>query len=71
MSLYCASNLNTQNDLLMKNLMDFYNNHATLNKMMSIINGETKISSFKLFILGEGIEKKESDFAAEVAAMTS
>jgi hypothetical protein len=44
MSLYCASNLNTQNDLLMKNLMDFYNNHATLNKMMSIINGETKIS---------------------------
>ncbi len=34
-------------------------------------NGETKISSFKLFILGEGIEKKESDFAAEVAAMTS
>jgi hypothetical protein len=28
----------------MKNLMDFYNNHATLNKMMSIINGETKIS---------------------------
>lgn len=44
MSLYCASNLNTQNDLLMKNLMDFYNNRATLNKMMSIINGETKIS---------------------------
>ncbi len=33
-------------------------------------NGETKISDFKLFILGEGIEKKENDFAAEVAAMT-
>ncbi len=33
-------------------------------------NGETKISGFKLFILGEGIEKKENDFAAEVAAMT-
>jgi hypothetical protein len=44
MSLYCASNLNTQNDLLMKNLMDFYNNRESLNKMMSIINGETKIS---------------------------
>jgi len=44
MSLYCASTLNTQNDLLMKNLMDFYNNRANLNKMMSIINGETKIS---------------------------
>ncbi len=33
-------------------------------------NSETKIKSFKLFILGEGIEKKENDFAAEVAAMT-
>lgn len=33
-------------------------------------NGETKISSFKLFVLGEGIEKKENDFAAEVASMT-
>jgi elongation factor Ts len=28
------------------------------------------ISGFKLFILGEGIEKKETDFAAEVASMT-
>lgn len=34
-------------------------------------NGETKISGFKLFILGEGIEKKENDFAAEVAKMSS
>lgn len=33
-------------------------------------NGETKITGFKLFILGDGIEKKESDFAAEVASMT-
>ena len=33
-------------------------------------NGEAKISGFKLFILGEGIEKKENDFAAEVASMT-
>ncbi len=33
-------------------------------------NGETKLSAFKLFILGEGIEKKENDFAAEVASMT-
>ncbi len=30
---------------------------------------ETTISGFKLFILGEGIEKKENDFAAEVASM--
>jgi hypothetical protein len=28
----------------MKNLMDFYKNHNNLNKMMHIINGETKIS---------------------------
>lgn len=33
-------------------------------------NAATKISGFKLFILGEGIEKKEDDFAAEVASMT-
>ena len=33
-------------------------------------NGATTLSGFKLFILGEGIEKKENDFAAEVAAMT-
>ncbi len=33
-------------------------------------NGETKITNFKMFILGDGIEKKESDFAAEVASMT-
>ena len=33
-------------------------------------NGETKLTGFKLFILGEGIAKKESDFAAEVASMT-
>ena len=44
MSLYCASNLHTQNDLLMKNLMDFYNERENLLKMMSIINGESKIS---------------------------
>ena len=44
MSLYCASNLNTQNDLLMKNLTEFYNNHENLHKMMRIINGESKIS---------------------------
>ena len=33
-------------------------------------NGETKISGFKLYILGEGLEKKENNFAQEVASMT-
>lgn len=33
-------------------------------------NGETKIADYKLYVLGEGIEKKENDFAAEVAEMT-
>ncbi len=33
-------------------------------------NGATKLVGFKLFVLGEGIEKKENDFAAEVASMT-
>uniref|UniRef100_A0A6C0B7U3 Uncharacterized protein n=1 Tax=viral metagenome TaxID=1070528 RepID=A0A6C0B7U3_9ZZZZ len=44
MASYNASNINTQNDLLMRNLMDFYKNHDNLNKMMRIINGESKIS---------------------------
>ena len=44
MSLYCSSSLNTQNDLLMKNLMDFYNVKENLYKMMRIINGESRIS---------------------------
>jgi len=44
MSLFCSSKLNTQNDLLMTNLMDFYNKSGNLNKMMKIINGESKIS---------------------------
>ena len=34
------------------------------------IGTEIKIADFKLFVLGEGIEKKEDDFAAEVASMT-
>ena len=44
MSHYCASTLHTQNDLLMTNLMEFYKNKENLNKMMCIINGESKIS---------------------------
>ena len=38
------STLHTQNDLLMKNLMDFYKEKDNLKKMMHIINGESKIS---------------------------
>jgi hypothetical protein len=39
-----TSTLNTQNDLLLKNLMDFYQNRDNIDKMMRIINGESKIS---------------------------
>ena len=39
-----TSSLNTQNDLLLKNLMEFYQNRDNLDKMMHIINGESKIS---------------------------
>jgi len=34
----------TQNDLLMENLREFYRDKANLQKMMKIINGESKIS---------------------------
>ena len=44
MSCYNSTQLNTQNELLMKNLMEFYNNRDYLYKMMRIINGESKIS---------------------------
>lgn len=33
--------------------------------------GNAKVTAFAMFKLGEGIEKKEDDFAAEVASMTS
>lgn len=38
------TNATTQNELLMKNLMEFYENRDNLHKMMCIINGESKIS---------------------------
>lgn len=44
MTIFCSNNLNTQNDLLLKNLMEFYSSKENLQKMMHIINGETKIS---------------------------
>ena len=34
----------TQNDLLLNKLLDFYKNNDNLNKMLGIINGESKIS---------------------------
>jgi len=33
------------------------------------VGGTVKVAGFKLFVLGEGIDKKEEDFAAEVAAV--
>jgi elongation factor Ts len=32
---------------------------------------QAKVAAFRLFIVGEGIEKKQSDFAAEVAAQVA
>ncbi len=37
-------------------------------KTVKDILGKEKVLNFTRFLLGEGIEKKESDFAAEVAA---
>jgi hypothetical protein len=39
-----AATYTTQNDLLMNNLMDFYNKDGNLDKMLKIITGESKIS---------------------------
>ena len=40
----------------------------TVEKMLGA--RKTKLHSYKVLVVGEGIEKKQSDFAAEVAAMT-
>ena len=40
----------------------------TVEKMLAAKN--TKLNAYKVLVVGEGIEKKQSDFAAEVAAMT-
>ena len=42
--MYRSNALNTQNDLLLSNLMEFYNKNDNLDKMMRIINGESEIS---------------------------
>jgi hypothetical protein len=44
MSAYTTNHTNTQNELLMKNLTDFYSNKEHLHKMLSVINGESRIS---------------------------
>lgn len=42
--MYRSTALNTQNNLLLSNLMDFYNHNGNLENMMKIINGESEIS---------------------------
>lgn len=44
MSVCTTYNTNTQNGLLLKNLMEFYENKQNLTKMMKIINGGSRIS---------------------------
>lgn len=41
---YASNAQNTQNELLLKNLLDFYHDRDNLHKMMRIINGESNIS---------------------------
>jgi len=44
MPLYNANSLNTQNDLLMENLMEFYKKPENMEQFISIVNGSTQIS---------------------------
>ena len=44
MSQHHLSNHSTQNNLLLSNLMDYYNDKGNLTRMMKIINGESPIS---------------------------
>ncbi|MDH5263852.1 MAG: elongation factor Ts, partial [Betaproteobacteria bacterium] len=40
----------------------------TVEKMLAA--AKARVLSYRFLVVGEGIEKKQSDFAAEVAAMT-
>jgi elongation factor Ts len=40
----------------------------TVEKMLAAAGA--KVLSYRFLVVGEGIEKKQADFAAEVAAMT-
>jgi len=42
--MYRSNNLQTQNDLLLNTLTDFYKNSHNIHTMMGIINGETRMS---------------------------
>ena len=42
--MYRSNNLQTQNDLLLNTLTDFYKNSQNIHTMIGIINGETRIS---------------------------
>ncbi len=42
---------------------------VTVDKLLK--QRDARVSAFELFIVGEGIEKKENDFAAEVAAQAA
>jgi elongation factor Ts len=45
------------------------NDKQTVEQMLK--EAKTTVKSFKMFIVGEGIEKKQDDFAAEVAAQVA
>ena len=45
------------------------NDKQTVEQMLKAAN--TTIKSFSLFVVGEGIEKRQDDFAAEVAAQVA
>jgi hypothetical protein len=44
MPLYNSKSLNTQNDLLLQNLMVFYKETSNINKFIKTVNGDTNIS---------------------------
>ena len=45
------------------------NDKQTVEQMLKEKN--TKVTGFTLYVVGEGIEKKQDDFAAEVAAQVA
>ena len=53
-----SSRYTTQNDLLLKNLLEWYSKDDNLNKMLSIINGSSDISLRIVFFFDTNYAKK-------------
>ena len=56
---------------VMQELLPIATGQFNLNSVANIEERATRVAGFTLFVVGEGIEKRVDDFAAEVAAQVA